>query len=519
MGKHLTFTQRVKSAVSAFRVKEYSEYHAATNDYGYTIDSDEADYRKISQTKRDLAPLKLERAVELSYAFAEMNPLAGQLIQIPIAAIESAGVEFKAADDRVSELWEAWYGDKFRGFRKLFMNSRERSILRDTFICGEMNLPFSIQPYTGKLDVAWIDPTNIETILSAPGNAMDKRYVVLKPQVNLPEEKRKFEIARMLEDGSLVGNIFHAAINTHVNASRGRPFLMPLLDWLSVFDQHLFGDLERAAAMKTTIWDVTLRNFDEPKIKNWVAQRYPNGAVPKPLTVNAHNENETWEAKTPDLKAGDSVALADLVRRYIAGGAGLHDFMLGFGQNVNVATARESMISTVWIIESWQRFVQSNLEFMFACVLSAASSAGRELESGRLDDTIDREFTLKMPSVFPRDLVQLSSTATQIVSSTISAVGDKLLSRKTGREAVIMAYNQLMGTEISVDEEIERLDAEEQEALDEPADIDLNGLLDDNTNGNGDAMVYKPTSAELVRMSAREVYTKKRMNGFRKKAE
>ena len=225
------------------------------------------------------------------------------------------------------------------------------------------------------------------------------------------------------------------------------------------------------------------------------------------------------EEKARDVKGGDSVALADLVRRYIAGGAGLHDFMLGFGQNVNVATARESMISTVWIIESWQRFVQSNLEFMFACVLSAASSAGRELESGRLDDTIDREFTLKMPSVFPRDLVQLSSTATQIVSSTISAVGDKLLSRKTGREAVIMAYNQLMGTEISVDEEIERLDAEEQEALDEPADIDLNGLLDDNTNGNGDAMVYKPTSAELVRMSAREVYTKKRMNGFRKKAE
>lgn len=509
--------ERFKKAWAGFRLKEVNEYNTAIAGQGYLVDPDENDYRRVTQAKRDLPPIKQERAIELSYAFAEKDPLAQRLLRVPLEAIASAGLEIKANDDRIYELWDEWWESPLYpqyGFKAKYYSITSRSLWVDARISGEAIWPFSTQKYTGKLDLAYIDPINIEQIKTVPGNALIQDQIVLKRGLGLTDEQRVLQIVRPSPDlKTFYGNTFYFSLNAPVNSTRGRPQLLALLDWIDLYDQSMFNDAELQSMRSRILYDVNVKNADDPLLQKMQQQYFPGGTAPKPGTAFFHNENIELEVKVPDLKNGDFVAGVQNQRRHITGGRGLNDFLLGFSGDVTTAAIREMSVPAVWTIEAEQRFDQMVIASVFSCVISKAIAAGRQLESGVMNESVDRTFTLKMPSVFPRDMVQLTSTFLQAVAGADSAVQGGYIDKGTGREIVVNALNQL-GIEKSMDEiekalEEEELETEIEDLFKAPppsngfngnttGDLFANELNRDQTGNAGETM---PQNRRNVQMS------------------
>jgi hypothetical protein len=447
--------ERFRRAWSGLRLKEVNEYSTATSGNGYMIDPDENDYRRVTQSKRDLPPIKQERAIELSYAFAEKDPLAQRLLRVPLEAIASAGLEFKAEDDRIYELWNEWWECPLYplwGFKARYYSITTQSLWIDARIAGEAIWPFVVSPFAGKLELAYIDPSNVEQIKTQPGNALVKDQIILKRGLGLNDEQRVLQIVRPYPDyKSFFGNTFYFSLNAPVNSSRGRPQLLALLDWIDLYDQSMFNDAELQSMRSRILYDIEVQNADEPKLRKMEQQYFPGGQAPKPGTAFFHNSEMKMEIKVPDLKNGDFVAGVQNQRRHIIGGNGMNEVMLGLSGDMNAVAARESSIPVVWKIESEQRFDQMVISTVFSCVISKAIEARRQLESGIMDESVDRTFKLKMPSIFPRDMVQLTSTFVQAVAGADAAVQGGYIGKDTAQEIIVNALNQL-GIEKSLDE-------------------------------------------------------------------
>lgn len=461
--------ERFKRAWAGLRLREVNEYNTALSGQGHLIDPDENDYRRVTQAKRDLPPVKQERAIELSYAFAEKDPLAQRLLRVPLEAIASAGLEFKSNDDRVNELWQEWWECPLYplwGFKARYYSITTQSLWIDARISGEAIWPFIVSPFAGKLDLAYIDPINVEQVLPAPGNALIRDKIVLKRGLGLDDTQRVLQIVRPYPDfKNFLGNTFYFSLNAPVNSTRGRPQLLALLDWIDLYDQSMFNDAELQSMRSRILYDVEATGVTSETELQKLEQRYfPGGAAPKPGTAFFHNEKMKLDVKVPDLKNGDFVAGVQNQLAHVIGGRGLNKHLLGFSGDVNTAAIREMSTPAVWTIEGEQRFDQAIIATVFSCVIAKAIEAHRQLEAGTMDDTVDRHFTLKLPGVFPRDMVQLTSTALQAQAFAEAAETAGYLSFKTAQAVVINAANQL-GMEI--DQNAEQAEIEGQEIEDE----------------------------------------------------
>jgi hypothetical protein len=120
----------------------------------------------------------------------------------------------------------------------------------------------------GFVRLGYLDPALIETVVTDPQNreqpigivtrkdskGQARRYRVI---VNVQETafaQRTAEIRATFTDG----DCFYFRINDLSSATRGRSDLLAQMDWLDIYDQFMFGEIERAAAMRAYVWDVTL---------------------------------------------------------------------------------------------------------------------------------------------------------------------------------------------------------------------------------------------------------------------
>ena len=510
----MTLRQRLSAGYKAFResgkaqaaTKEAASYYGST---GITIDQDEHHYRRITQARRDLPAMKQEKAINLSYMAYEKNPLAQRLIKAPIEAISSAGLDFKAGDDRIYELWEEWFDDPLDGFKNSLFGLVGRSLLIDAELSGEAVWPFVAREHTGMLDIAYIDPENIEAVRMLPGNARVSDEIILKSHVMPDEQQRILKVARRsLDRKKFEGNTFYFPINSSVNSTRGRPSLFALIDWLDIYDQALFGDSERWAALRSVLWDIEMKGVsDEKALIAFTQMHFPNGTVTGSRAI-AHNETVSIKATTPDLKANDASELSNLLRRYIASGRGIPDFMLGFSGDVGSASIREMSIPMVWMIEQTQRFVQHVIVYVFNCVLLKAIEHHRQLDSGVMNESVDLSFEVKTRSVFPRDMVQLTSTFVQAVAGAQAAEEAGYLSRATCQEIVLNAAGQL-GIEKNLDDEQEAIAAEKKQRDEEEADEFE--VEDEDENEDDDNALGKEQQKDLTGMAGETMPQNKRL--------
>ncbi len=431
---------------------------------GFSIDPDDDQFRRVSQTTRDKDPLTYERSVNISHWMYGRNGFYKRLIDISLQAISSAGVKIDTEDEVIQEAWTEFWDDPNKGMKEWFYDD-----MVDVNLSGEADWPIAINPINGDIEFGYIDPLNVKAIKMLPGNVRVPDKLFMKDKMmDEPQSGKVFEIVKNF-GGFLLGDLFHFPINKVRNATRGNPALIAVLDQIDMYDQVFFNEGERMIIKKSFIWDVTRKGTQDKDNIEWLRKNFPNGQPPKPGSVRVHNEEEEWNEVAPSMDASDSSMAIKTIRQGVAGGAGFPDFFFGWGGDVNVATAREMTKPTVWMIEWQQKNIVRFLTRLFSFQLQMWNFT-KHLESG-LVKSENVKWEIKANNVFPRDFIVQAAGLQSIITSIVAAKTSGLLDKNTAVKMLVESSNEL-GYNLSVNEITDALEGEEKEKDMFGSDID-----------------------------------------------
>lgn len=431
---------------------------------GRNVDPDESSWRRLTgRSDKDLNSVTHERMLKLSQHLWESNPLGNRLIELPLAYLLAKGVRLSVGDKDLQKVLDRHWRDPINAWAiKLIKRVRELAMF------GEQCWPAFVSG-NGFVRIGYLDPKRIATVVMDPDNAEQpigivttrdkkgnsKKYKVI---VNGPESMFA-EKAQEIRSTFTDGQCFFFRINDLCNGTRGRSDLLALIDWIDAYDEYMFGELDRADFMRAFVWDVTLTGADQPTVD----AKARTIQAPRPGAVRVHNENETWNAVTPDLQATDGSVAARLFRNHVLGGNTMPEHWYGGGGDVNRSTAGSMAEPTEKFYEMRQAYIGYMLLEVATFVLRAHWKVLDENEelAEEFQDQID---TLKVewPEMTAKDTSRYATALQQVVISGLQAIEAGLITRKTVVMLVSIFARQL-GVEFDVEQEL--MDAE-QELLD-----------------------------------------------------
>lgn len=410
------------------------------------IDADDYQYKRLTgkQQKRDLSPVQQDRMLEVAWFLWEQNPFARRLITLMSDLIVGDGVVVSAADQAVQDvLTKTWD----HALNK--MTSRMRSLYNAAALNGELIMPVVVNEITGRPVLGFIDPWQVQRVEHLPDNVLVPDTVVLKADAAAGQtEGRRLKIVR--EDpatGQLEGEVFYFSLNALPNSSRGRSDLMPLADWLDLYDQYLFSEVERLNLLSAFVWDYKIEGATPEQI----AEKLKQFPTPRPGSVFGHNEKETLEAKTPDLKAQDRSEVARMLRVHIGGSAGFPLSYLGETDS-NRATIEGQNDVLMKTPAARQREFAAFLHQIASFAVQQAMRKNPSLFRGVTDHTI----AVKMPEIAVKDVSRAGGILSGVASAMDTAMANKTLSKKAATE-VICAVISHLGVDLKASEVLEQI--------------------------------------------------------------
>jgi hypothetical protein len=460
----------------------------------FGLDSDDWQYRKLTSgarlQRRDLTSLQQDRMLQVTWYLWEQNPFARRLITLMTDLIIGDGVQVQAKDERIQEVIDKTWNHRINQFA-----TRIREFHNFLALTGELILPVTQNTISGRPVFGFIDPYQVKDVEPVDGNILIPDVLVLKDRDGKAGERLKV-IREDPDTGKLAGEVFYFAINKLPNSLRGRSDLLPLADWLDLYDQYLFAEVERLQLLSAFVWDYTIKGGDEKKIKAKMAA-FP---TPKPGSVFGHNENETLEARTPDLKAQDRSEVATMLRKHIGGSMGFPMTYLGDtdSNNATIQGQNDILMKTP---AARQREFRTLIDLMVRYAVEGATLKNPALF---MDAAVDYKIT--MPEIAAKDISRAASALAQVVAANDTAITNKTTSKQAAI-VVQTAITRHLGIEIDPSE-IEAQIQDETDEAQEQADaiaagvaarsaaLNLgaggNGPGNGNGNGNGQPGGFKP---------------------------
>lgn len=421
---------------------------------GQTIDDDEEGWRRLTgDTDRDLAPITQRRAREVSAWLWQANLMANRIIELPLAYLLADGVKLEVNDEEAQAMLNRFWNDPINS-----MDLKLEKKVRELALFGEQCYPTFVNEHTGHVRLGYLDPALIETVVVDPDNPEQqigivtvkdrkggaRRYRVI---VNGEEEELFSERTRKIRETFSDGDAFYFNINSLSSGARGRPDLLASADWLDAYDDFLFGEVDRNRYLRAFVWDVTLKGANDDAVK----QRAREIAPPSPNSVRVHNDSETWNAVTPDIKSGDTSESARLLRNHVLGGATLPEHWYGGGGDVNRATGESMGDPAFKVMSMRQRTIKYMLE-----VIARFAIRQWAIKNQRSVDLGDGDFlpSAVFPEMIARDTTRYATALQQVVVAAAMAVERGFISRKLGLRMIAAVASQL-GIEIDIDEALE----------------------------------------------------------------
>lgn len=421
---------------------------------GDVVEPDEMFYRRITDARRDLNPISYQRAQEISYHLWRSNPMAHRMIEMMVDFVVGAdGVTIEAADDSVQEVIDEFWTDP-----RSHWDLRQRDLVRDLSIYGELALRKFVNDQSGKMRVGYLDTARIADVLPDPDDMLvDKTLLISDGKGGSAQPVDLVVYDDLTDPGNpkWVGDAFYFAINRVIGQHRGNPDLFAIADYVDGYDQLLFNALERTGLINAFVWDVTLDGADDPAIARW-QQKYP--AAPPPGSVRVHNEHEHWATAAPSLGSQDIIEIGRAVKNMGLGGAGLPEAWFAEGDSANRATLQAQGDPTYRMLQSRQRYVRSMFERIIGVLI-------QENLGGRLSMKADTEFKITLPELDVTDTSMVSNALPQVTTALVAAIGESLIDRKSARSVFLGVATQL-GIELDpqdVEDAINEQKAEEQQ--------------------------------------------------------
>jgi hypothetical protein len=445
---------------STLELRRQTEDIGPTLPFNMGIDSDEYTYRRLTGNakgqRRDLAPVAQDRMIEIAYYLWEQNALAKRLITLMTDLIIGEGVSVEAMDQRNQEVVTLTWNH-----RENKLKERIRAFHNALCLNGELILPVATNPINGVPRLGFIDPYQVATVQTLPDNVLVPDILVLKPSTATGgTDGQQLKIIRENpETGRLEGEVFFFSINTLPNGLRGRSDLNALADWLDLYDQYLFGEVERLHLLSSFVWDYQIEGADDKKIQEKL-RAFPK---PKPGEVFAHNEKEKLEAQTPDLKAQDRSEVSRILRVHIAGSMGYPLSYLGDidsnratieGQNdivMKTPAARQ---------KEFAAFIDQIVRFSIESAQATSPALFRDVNQG---------YKIVMPEISAKDISRAGATLAQVMSGMDTALNNKTMSKRAAIliQTAIVKHLGVVLDPVDMQKEIDEEGEEAQAKADE----------------------------------------------------
>lgn len=426
---------------------------------GAAIDPDEANWRPLTgDAMRDLNLITQEHMLRVAHWLWEQNPLANWLVEIKVAFLFAEGVQLVVqGNDDVSKKNQAaldrfWKDPTNEMALKLPQKARELSMF------GEQVWPVFVREEDGRVKLGYIDPKIIGVVVTDPDNREQVIGIVTKK-----DAKGRFYKFRVIINGDESeftqatqeirakysdGDVFYFHVNRLAAGTRGRSDLLPVADWLDVYDQLLYGEGERAKLLRSLVWDLELKNADQ----NAVTKRSKEFALPGSGGVYVHNDSEKLDPKTPKMEAADTSEGARMLRNHVLGGQGIPEHWFGGGGDVNRAAAAEMDEPTYKLLAMRQSVWKHILEVVGRFVLLKKAEA-----DGDTPDWSKPEWNVQaiFPELVSADLTKYAQALQQLVVGCALAIDKGLMQDKTAVQ-LIAAVASRFGVEIDAEKELEQ---------------------------------------------------------------
>ena len=418
------------------------------------ISVEEEGFTKLTGDKdRSLSSLTQERMQELAVFLWKSNPLANRIIELPLVYLLAEGVTMNVQDETAQQWLNEFWNDPINQ-----MDIKLPKKVREMSLFGEQCWPVFKNPTNGAVRLGYLDPGLIKEVKTDPDNteqpigvvtkALGKKRKSKKYRIIVPGSENIFgEEAKKIREEFNDGECFYFNINALSSSSRGLSDLLATMDWLDLYDKALFGEVERWDALRSFIWDVTLRGATEETVK----KRASEIEVPSSGGVRVHNDAETWQAVTPDLQAANGAENARTVRNHILGGSTLPEHWYGGGGDVNRSTAGEMGEPTFKTF----KFRQTEWKHILETVCFYAVYSRLEKTGNIPEDLRDYRPVAQFPELTHRDTSVYAAALQQTVVAVGIAVEKGMMTEETA-VAVIGSMISRIGIEIDPAKELEQ---------------------------------------------------------------
>lgn len=365
------------------------------------------------------------------------NPIANSIVELQIDFALGDGITFNAEDESVKEVLEEYWYDtdndwENKGadrFRDLSING-ELLILPSSMVAGK-------ERPTGRVKIENIYPDCIKAIHKA-----GERIIAIEKI-----DDSKWQVLRYDETTKQwIGDVFFYQVNKTTHATRGVSDLFVTRDWLQLYDKSMYSTMERAGLLLSFVWDVTVKGANEQQLRE--KYNYISKHPPKPGSYRVHNENETWEEKTPALGGRDFESIYRMLKSQIIGGSRQPEHYFGMGGDVNLATASAMNRPYIMKVKRRQRFWRKILSDQFDYVIWKAKQAG-VIKPGASE-----EYTINIPEPDKDIAAAISDSLVKFSQALTMIEGGGYIDKKTANAVVKILLGQL-GVEVTneVDDE------------------------------------------------------------------
>lgn len=418
------------------------------------ISVEEEGFTKLTGDKdRSLSSLTQERMQELAVFLWKSNPLANRIIELPLVYLLAEGVTMSVQDETAQAWLDEFWNDPINQ-----MDIKLPKKVREMSLFGEQCWPVFKNPTNGAVRLGYLDPGLIKEVKTDPDNteqpvgvvtkALGRKRKSKKYRIIVPGSENIFgEEAKKIREEFNDGECFYFNVNALSSSSRGLSDLLATMDWLDLYDKALFGEVERWDALRSFIWDVTLRGATEETVK----KRASEIEVPSSGGVRVHNDAETWQAVTPDLQAANGAENARTVRNHILGGSTLPEHWYGGGGDVNRSTAGEMGEPTFKTF----KFRQTEWKHILETVCFYAVYSRLEKTGNIPEDLRDYRPVAQFPELTHRDTSVYAAALQQTVVAVGIAVEKGMMTEETA-VSVIGSMISRLGIEIDPAEELEK---------------------------------------------------------------
>jgi len=269
------------------------------------------------------------------------------------------------------------------------------------------------------------------------------------------------EAENSLSESEVKGNCFYFRVNKVSTGVRGRPELLPMIDWLDRFDQVFFDGAEHVALLNMFSWDLEIEGGSEtaPEPERNLRKQAQKVAAMKPGSVYAHNEKTELEAKNPDLKTAELEVLIRQLRVFIAGGARVPEHFIAEGGYTNRATAESMGQPTMKMLAHKQTVIKRILATLCRYqidVLVALGLLDREVDildedgqPGGKTAPAREAFRVVMPDISQKDTNLAANSLALVAQALLPLVMGNIIPRQPALEALAEIF-QLLGVTLDV---------------------------------------------------------------------